>query len=270
MSADLEVPRDRWNRPLIIPLDGGEPTAYTRVSTLAKLCDDTSALMSWKARKTAEGLVRRPDLLTRAAGAMATGDPDTDWPTKKALNAVVSEATEAAGAGKGASAGTGLHSLTEAIDAGQEPLFVAEHDRPRLDAYRAATQKYEAVGIETFVVNDDVLAAGTFDRLYRCPDGRVRVADLKTGKSEAAYPLATTTQIAIYAHGRRYDPATGDRSPLADDLDMSTGLLIHLPPSGGCEVYELRLDLGWQAAQVAARIRDVRAWRADDLRRAVS
>lgn len=270
VTTDAEVERDRYGRPLILDLDTGERSAYTRVSTLAKLCDDTTALMSWKARKTAEGLVRRPDLLTRAAGAMANGDPDTDWPTKKALNAVVSEATEAAGASRGASAGTGLHSLTEAIDAGQEPLFVAEHDRPRLDAYRAATAAYEAVGIETFVVQDDVRAAGTFDRLYRCPDGRIRVADLKTGKSEADYPLGVTTQIAIYAHGRRYDPATGERSPLADDLDLTTGLLIHLPPSGGCVVYELRLDYGWQAAQAAARVREVRGWKADDLRRAVS
>ena len=69
--------------PPIIPPDGGEPVAYTRVSTLAKALDDLNNLMAWKARKTAEGLVRRPDLLTRVAGAIANGDPDTDWPTKK-------------------------------------------------------------------------------------------------------------------------------------------------------------------------------------------
>ena len=53
----------------------------------------------------------------------------------------------------------------------------------RLDAYREATQGFEVLDIECFVVNDELQAAGTFDRLYRCPDGRVRVADLKTGKS---------------------------------------------------------------------------------------
>ena len=31
-----EIPRDRWDRPLIIPPNGGQPVAYTRVSTLAK------------------------------------------------------------------------------------------------------------------------------------------------------------------------------------------------------------------------------------------
>lgn len=31
--------------------------------------------------------------------------------------------------------------------------------------------------------------------------------------------------------------------------------------------YELALDLGWRAAQVAARVREVRGWKADELRR---
>jgi hypothetical protein len=177
--------------------------------------------MAWKARKTAEGLVRRPDLLTLVSGAIANGDPDTDWPTKKALNAAVEQAMEAAGSSKGATAGTGFHSLTEAIDRGNEPLFVSDADRVRLDAYRAATASIEWLDIECFVVNDQVRAAGTFDRLGRLPDGRVVVADLKSGKSEADYPFATTVQIATYANGHRYDPETGARSPLHADLDAS-------------------------------------------------
>ncbi len=267
-TTTIKIPRDRWQRPLVLPLYGdGEPQPYQRVSTLAKLLDDQSALMAWKARKTVEGLVRRPDLLTRAAGAMATGDPDHDWPTKKELNAVVREATEAAGSSRGSSAGTGLHALTEAIDRGTEPLFVPEADRPRLDAYRAAMAGYEALDVETFIVNDFVRAAGTFDRLLMCPDGRVRIADLKTGKSEADYPTATTIQIATYANGKRYDPATGARSPIHPDLDTAVGLLVHMPPSGGCSVYELDLVEGWGAALLAAKVRDVRAWKADDIRR---
>ena len=261
-----EIPRDRWKRPLIIPPGGGNPAPYTRVSTLAKTLDDLNQLMAWKQRKTAEGLLRRPDLLTRIAGAVANGDPDTDWPTKRALNDICREATEAAGAGKGASAGTGLHALTEAIDRGEEPLFVPPADLDRLDDYRIATNPYDVLDIETFVVNDEVCSAGTFDRLLLCPDGRVRVADLKTGKSEKAYPLSTATQIAIYAHGKRYDPETGDRWALHPELDLTTGLLIHLPATGGCEVVPLDLDKGWLAAQLAASVHhDVRKWRAPDL-----
>lgn len=266
---ETEIPRDRYGRPLIKQPDGSE-VAYTRVSTLAKALDDLNNLMAWKARKTAEGLVRRPDLLTLISGAIANGDPDTHWPTKRALNDAVGQAMEAAGASKGATAGTGFHSLTEAIDRGNEPLFVSDADQARLDAYRAATAGIEWLDIETFVVCDELQTAGTFDRLGRLPDGRVVVADLKSGKSEADYPLSTTVQIATYANGLRYDPETGARSPLHADLDASDGLLIHLPPSGGCQLYSLDLAIGWQAAQIAAQVRDMRALKAGQMCKAVS
>lgn len=261
-----DIPRDRWGRPLITPPDGGKPIGYTRVSTLAKALDDLSNLMTWKQRKTAEGLLRRPDLMTRLAGVLANGNPDTDPNTKRMLNNVCSEATEAAGASTGSSAGTGFHHLTEAIDKGLEPLFVPESDKPRLEAYRQATEDYEVLDVETFVVCDEVQSAGTFDRLVRCPDGKVRVADLKSGKSEAAYPLATTMQLAIYAHGCRYDPETGERTPLHADLDLTEGLLIHLPATGGCQVLPLDLEKGWRAARLASEVHHtIRKWRAADL-----
>ena len=260
-----EITRDRWGRPLITPPDGGQPIPYTRVSTMAKSLDDLSNLMTWKQRKTAEGLLRRPDLLTRLAGALANGDPDTDWPTKRAVNAVCDEATEAAAASKGASAGTGFHSLAEAIDRGEEPLFVPPADVPRLDAYRAATEGYRALDMETFVVCDELHTAGSFDRLWLCPDGRVRVGDLKTGKSEADYPLATTVQMAIYANSLRYDPETGARSAIHDEIDLSTGLLVHMPPSGGCRVIPLDLEKGWRAARTAANVHQIRKLKAADL-----
>lgn len=267
----IEIPRDRWGRPLITPPDGGEPTPYTRVSTMAKALDDLSNLMAWKQRKTAQGLVMRPDLLTRIAGTLANGDPDTDWRTKKDLNAICEEATEAAGATTGRSSGTGLHALTEAIDRGEEVPFIPEADRGRLDAYRTATAGHEALDAETFVVVDQLRAAGSFDRLWRCPDGRVRVGDLKSGKSEKAFPLATATQMAMYAHGLRYDPATGQRTELHPDLDLTTGLLVHMPPSGGCEVVPLDLERGWDAARTAAYVHGtVRKWKATDIIREVT
>lgn len=265
-TPPAQVPRDRWKRPLILPLDGGDPTPYARVSTMAKALDDLTGLMAWQNRKVLEGVLRRPDLLTDAAGILANGDPDTDWPTKRGLNDVATRAREAAGSSKGSTAGTGLHALTEAIDRGEEPLFVPDSDRPRLAAYTEATAGYTALDMETFVVCDELRAAGSFDRLWLCPDGRVRVGDLKTGKSEADYPLATTMQIATYAHGSRYDPETGARTPLHDDLDLTTGLLVHMPPSGGCKVIPLDLDRGWQAARLAAEVHHtVRRWKPADL-----
>jgi hypothetical protein len=272
-----QIVRDRYDRPLIAPLreDGTpdmsvKPVPYTRVSKLAKALDDLNQLMAWKARKTAEGLVRRPDILTLVSGAIATGDPDNDWATKKALNGAVEQAVEAAGASRGSTAGTGFHSLTEAVDGGKEPLFVPEADRLRLEQYREATSQVEWLDIECFVVNDIVMAAGTFDRLGRLPDGRVVVADLKSGKSEADYPFATCVQIATYAHGRRYNPETGERTIIHEDLDLTTGLLIHLPPSGGCFLYELDLIRGWEAAKLAVEVRRCQKWKARELAQEVS
>lgn len=269
--------RDRWDRPLIWPLDGDKPVAYTRVSKLAKALDDQQFLMLWKQRKTLEGVIRRPDLLTRAAGVLAKGNPDTDPATKKALNAICGEATTAAGADKGSSAGTGFHDLTEAIDLGNEPLFVPESDKARLDAFKYATKDLIPLDVEAFIVNDIVKCAGTFDRLYLCPDGKVRVGDLKSGKSEALYPLATAVQMAIYARGKRYIPiydgkpskdtyVGGERVDLHEDLDLTTALLIHMPPSGGCEVIPLNIELGWKAALLAEQVHhSVRKWKPKDL-----
>ena len=69
-----EIPRDRWDRPLIIPPNGEQPVAYTRVSTLAKALDDLSQLMAWSnARPPAWCAAPRP--APRIAGALANGDP---------------------------------------------------------------------------------------------------------------------------------------------------------------------------------------------------
>lgn len=265
----MSIPRDRWDRPLIIPAGGGTPVAYTRASTLAKTLDDTTNLTAWKLRVTAVGLARRNDLRTRLAGIIAANDDPVGGFGKRDLNRLCDEAADAGGAGVAASAGTGLHELTEAVDNGADPddLLVDERTAERLRQYRAATADLDVLAIETFVVNDLIQAAGTFDRLVRLPDGRVVVADLKTGAHDANYPLAVATQIATYAHGYLYDPATGQRSALHEDLDLSTGLLIHLPQKGdGCRVYTLDLRLGWDAALLAAQVHAVRKWKADNLR----
>ena len=266
----VEIPRDRWKRPLIIPLGGGPPVAYPRVSTICKTLDDTTNLAAWGKRKVAEGMLRRPDLVTRVAGVLANGDPDTDRSVKRELDEICEEATTAAGATKGRSAGTGFHGLTEAIDRGEEPLYVPDADRPRLDAYRDTMAAYSAVDVETFIVQDEVRAAGTFDRLLMCPDGRVRVADLKSGKWEAQYPFSTCVQVSIYSHGKRYDPETGARTHLHPDLDLDVGLLIHMPPTGGCFLYELNLTHGWKAARLARAVYDMRALKTGDLVREVA
>jgi len=263
------VQRDRWGRPLVIPPGGGSPVAYTRASTLAKALDDTSNLTAWKLRTVAVGLARRPDLRARVAGVLASYPDDPVADGKRDLNGILDAAADAGGGGWAASMGTAWHELTAAVDLGADPWDLVGLDEgvaARLVDYRDATALLDVLAVERFVVVDGLQVAGTLDRLYRLPDGRVVVGDLKTGSSDPAYPLAVAVQVATYAHGVLYDPDTGAREPLHPDLDTTTGLLVHLPQRGkGCRVYVLDLVAGWGAAQAAAVVREVRRLRPPDL-----
>jgi hypothetical protein len=63
----VEIERDRYGRPLIIPESGGKPVAYTRATTIANSLDDGTALTAWKMRMAAIGLTVRNDLLYLSA-----------------------------------------------------------------------------------------------------------------------------------------------------------------------------------------------------------
>lgn len=259
MSADItfapidapDVKRDRWGRPLIASPDGGKPEPYVRVSTLAKALDSKEGLMQWKQRMTAIGLGKRPDLAERAA--------ITDPTDKRGLKEIVDGAMQAAESDKAANIGTTLHKLTELLDRSELDNIPASHQAD-LDAYAQATDALQFVATELFVVNDHLKAAGTLDRLVRLPDGRLVVADLKTGATEPSYPHGVTTQCAIYANSWRYDIEAEERTAYLPDNEVSTevGLLIHLPAGKAqCDLYLLDLSVGWQLAKTAVAVRSV-------------
>ena len=246
-----DIARDRWGRPLIVPEGGGKPIPYTRISTLAKALDSKEGLMSWKQRMVALGIGKRPDLAQLAAV--------TDPSDKRKMKELVDAAMAAAESDKAANVGTTLHSLTEQLDRGTLESIPAQHMED-ISAYEQATKGLEMKAAELFVVNDAVQAAGTFDRLVQLPDGRVVIADLKTGQTEPTYPHGVTTQCAIYARSHLYNIAESARTAYLPDLGVSTdvGLLIHLPAGKGtCDLYLLDLNVGWQLAQTAVAVREV-------------
>ena len=245
---EAQIPRDQYGRPLIAPIDGGKPVAYTRVSTLAKTLDDQSALMLWKQRMTAIGLSKRPDLLSLTAAK---------YDDKKTMNDVVKQAMSAAESDKAANVGTALHRLTELVDTDQLPTGLPAEHLNDLYAYEQAMKPLQVVASEMFVVVDEVQAAGTFDRLVRLPDGRIVVADIKTGQTEPDYPHGVMQQTAIYSRGWIYEHGKGRVARLGDlGVDQSTGLLIHLPAGKGrCDLYLLDLERGWTLAQIAVAVR---------------
>lgn len=251
-----DIPRDRWDRPMIKNPETGKLSAMTRVSTLAKAPDDQGGLMNWFSTQTLRGLIERPDLFELAR---------TQRNDDKQIRALAAKAKDAAASDRGANLGTMLHTWTEELDTGVTSLDVVPVDyRNMLEAYVEKTQHLELVDAELFVVNDEVQSAGTLDRLYRLPDGAVVVGDLKTGKWASSYGAgATAIQTAIYAHGKRYDPETGIRTELHPDLDMSRTLLIHMPLTDPdeapvVELYELDGELGWYGAQLALAVQN---WR---------
>lgn len=254
MTDQTDIPRDRWGRPLIKDPADGRPVPYTRPSTLAKAPDDTGGLVNWAAEMTLKGLVARPDLYHLAS----TAEADT--------KAIARQARDAAGSDRAANMGTVLHDLTERYDNGTLTLEDTPDDLvPYLAAYASATAHLKALDSEVFVVCDELETAGSLDRLFRLPDGKVVVADVKTGKWASTYGQgAVAIQTAVYAHGERYDPDTGARSSLHPDLDLTRTLLIHLPLRREdddpivCDIYVLDADLGWRGARMAKHIM---AWR---------
>jgi hypothetical protein len=245
----IDIPRDRWGRPLIEPEGGGKAVPYTRMSTLAKALDDKTALTKWKQRQTIIGLAARPDLV-QVAQSVKGDDRKLDEIAETAMVAAESE--------RAANLGTALHALSEQVDAGADINDLPEWARADMTAYRAALAGIEILAMEMFVVVDEIQAAGTFDRLVRLPDGRVVVADLKTGKHEPRYPMGVTQQIAGYSRGHLYDPEKHRIGHLPTlGISQDVGLLIHAPAgTGTCDLYLLDLHVGWDLVRVSLAVRE--------------
>ena len=257
MSADNtfttgEAPKDRWGRYLIKTRTGKE-TSFPRVTTIAKCLDDEGALTAWKGRMTATGLVHRNDLLVAASAALED---------KGALDRIVQQAIEAAGASSKANIGTALHSLTQALDLGQQPAILPGLTAD-VDAYLAGVIKHGVIMdpryVEVLLVNEKYEYAGTADRIARFSTRKKKqIFDLKTGSIDYAMN-AIAVQMAMYANAEyTYDWRTKECTPLPD-IDKTRGVILHLPAGQGrLDLYEVDLVAGWEAAQMAMA---VRSWR---------
>lgn len=272
--TDYTIKRDRWERPWVTtdggPLryEGGKKTpvnatAYTRISTLSGALDDKQGLIDWSSANAAIGVVRSKAIYAQLAHLVsAFQDPWNVPEAKQQLKPLVYKAQQLAGSEDAAGLGTAFHGITELIDRGLEPDYVPDEMVPWLDAYRSALADYEVLDTEVFVVADEIHAAGSVDRLLRHrPTGRVLAADVKTGSNEPDFPLKVMVQVAMGAHGVRYDQATGTRTPLHPDISLDHGLLIHVPlrtKRPRAALYPLDLKVGWELAHLSVRVRELR------------
>jgi len=261
-EVEAAIPRDRWDRPLIIPPGGGKPVAYVRSSTVAEVLEDKFNLNQWQKRMVAGGMAKRADLVLSAA-QIEHDDELSVQAKKKELDLITEAAMEANGAGMAARDGTTLHAFTDRLDRGLSlPKGLPPHVNKMLRAYGKATEKMDFIDSEQFVVHDEWGVAGTYDRRVFF-EGALRIGDLKTGQHIDYLGLKTCAQVVSYAEGDLYD-LDGERTPHGADTDL--GILIWLPYTTNpddvvCEVRWLDLVWGRRAVKEAMRIRKLRAVR---------
>lgn len=241
------IPRDRWQRPLVIPRGGGKPVAYTRCTTYVGCLEDTYNLARWQQRMVALGLASRPDLLL----AVSAHRDD-----KQQLNRICADAQEAAAAHAAATTGTALHALTDQLDRGIPLGVIPEAYQKDLAEYARVTAVLTPVEIEAFTVLDALQIGGTPDRVVEFQGTRY-IADVKTGSIEFGIGKIAM-QLAVYSRSSLYNPATGERT--SQQVDQNNAIVIHLPAGEGrCELHWVNIAAGWEAVHLATK---VRAWRA--------
>jgi hypothetical protein len=258
-----QVPRDRYDRPLIRPPGADKAVPYTRCTTYVDCIEDKSSLATWGKRMVVVGATHAPGLIEQAR------HHDPQEPRgKKALNRLAEQLVTVAGAHHKREKGTYLHALSEHVDRRQPLPPSTTQDRADMAAYRMATLRLDVLHIEQLVVVDHLKIAGTPDRaaFYAGPgpDGQPfagnLITDLKTGSVEYG-GLKMAMQLAVYSRGLLYDHTTGTRTPLPD-VNQDWGLIIHLPAgTAQCTLHWVDLALGWEAVQVARQVRALRARR---------
>lgn len=280
------VPRDGWDRPLVIPKQGGKPVPLTRTTTFIDCIEDKTALSDWHKRMTLLGAAKRPSMLD-VVRQLDPEEPDD----KRRLNALTEQAIDIAGANTKREKGTHLHVLSEHVDRG-DPLPAGTSVRDQLDmaAYLGATVEFDVKAVERFIVVPELGTGGTFDRLLEYagpgPEGEHVegnfIGDLKTGSVQYG-ALKMASQLAVYSRGELYDysrfpvdpadkkafAAWKKRQVPADEaaqaytplpeVSQKWGIIINLPAgSADCTLYWVDLEIGWAAAKLA---RDIRAMR---------
>lgn len=271
LTKDPNQPeRDRWDRPLILQEDGTRK-AYARVSKLAGTMFYEGSLADWKARNALVGGAMFSD--SKRQDVLAAHESRNT----KELNKLTWQAQELAGANFGAEYGNAVHSLTEFWDARDESSFsrmwseVSEDVRQSVLAYVEATKDLKQVAIEQFVVNDEIQAAGSLDRLTILPEGfiapdgtdlsgRCLVTDIKTTANLSYDPGKIAAQLAIYARSEAYNCATDTRTPLYDGTVCTTwGIVYHVPrEKAECSLHWFNLTLGWESAKMSASLTELR------------
>lgn len=235
--------------------DTGKPQLWSRVTTVVEALDDKQTLMDWRCRNTGIGVAKTPSLAAKFIG--------TDPADRKALKALVEAALDAAGANEKRELGTGLHSITERVDAGLlDPADVPEpwgaHVANYQRALRMGSLRPHPDYIERVVLNLPYGCVGKIDRLYVDHEDQLVVGDEKTGSYTAW--LKWSAQVALYATATHmWNPTARTWEPMPK-VRQDHALIVHLPSDADwCTIHPIDVALGLDNAMQAVEIRRTRA-----------
>lgn len=221
-------------------------------------------LTVWKQKQLLKALAKDREFAARFHTAMdeaaESGDEEAE---DEVLKAYLKEAHEIAETQLAAQKGTFAHWLTECQDNGESPLDgLAKGEALGIDKDMAARiaadwQKvnddygFESLAVEAKIVNDELRAAGTTDRVIALskpltfthngedvtlPAGTRLISDLKTGKlrtdakGNPNYWQKYSGQLAAYAGGQMYDTINGERlgwDPVGGRPSQDWGVIVH-------------------------------------------
>jgi hypothetical protein len=225
--------------------DGRRP--YRRLSNLSRSIDPGFGLATWKLRHVMLSIARRPDLLDLLRGMTYQDGKAIGKIAEEALIRAKDDDTDSTHKLLAAHKGTAFHQFTEPGRPEPDPIFgysLADYVVAKEQFEEAlVTARLEVVSSEQFVVNDRLASAGTYDHLVRDLDtGTVHLIDKKTG---GMHWLSHAVQLEGYATAEHYDPVTGRRSPLHEDLDVDLGFIAATDlDTGKCIITEIHLTTG--------------------------
>lgn len=273
---EADVIRGPGGSPMLVPkgLEGkGIRAPYTRASYLADFVEDKAHIHKWEMRYLAKAMGQNEDLAALAACEVySTGVSDAVYGREKTqsgrnLDSIIERAFDRVRLHEKADRGTAVHGFTEPRWWTQEPHeAVPERLRGPVGAFWEINRRecIELAGTEQFTANDITMSAGTFDHLVKIPghplfQNKYIVADKKTGSFD---PFSWVIQISSYANGEPYDTSTDSRPDWPGEICKDYGLVwqIDCDPdaadSGRVKLWVIDLAVGWELAQLAAKVRD--------------
>jgi hypothetical protein len=255
------VPRDRYDRAMLVPPGGGPRQPYTAISTLSKQLGNDFAINRWQIRMAVKGTGMSRELSAIAGSSRydtRIGEQDTARNREEGaiLDDVAERGQFLAGAHQKRDWGSAFHRYAEQEDPLGEPPVDMSTD---LEAFR---RKLRLLGIrildsEVFVVNEELGAAGSFDYLLFVPwRDLLVIGDSKTGVRKLDQD---EIQLFAYASSEIYDRDTDERISFEEKygigVDQELAYTVHTAAeSGECELWPLDLVSGRESALLASAV----------------